>query len=303
MTSHEIRTASSTGGEKGTKLARFDLMPVEALEEVASRFGLGAMKYENRNWERGYEWSKSYGALQRHAWAFWRGEDDDDLGEEAYRAAGLNPEDFKVDGRIPGSSHLAAIACHALFLLHWSRTHTEFDDRPSTEAKKEEITLPELHLDFDFKGDADGQQLIQILTGGGAMFLRGDLTSTGLQQAPVLAEFPQDDDADNEDDFIVARAMHRATLQDWHNRPVSEDILPTFEQYAARPTMAEMQKQARLTEWMEYYGDEIMDFDGFAGLDTYALITRQEYLNGLPLCTMKYNFARHQELDGPTPAV
>lgn len=129
MTAHETRTSSDTGGEKGVKLARYDLLPVTPLEEVASRFGLGAMKYDHRNWERGYEWSKSYGALQRHLNAFWRGEEDDDLGDEAYRAAGLNPDDFRVEGRIPGSSHLAAAACHVLFLMEWAATHPEFDDR------------------------------------------------------------------------------------------------------------------------------------------------------------------------------
>ena len=132
MTAHETRTSSDTGGEKGVKLARYDLLPVTPLEEVASRFGLGAMKYDHRNWERGYEWSKSYGALQRHLNAFWRGEEDDDLGDEAYRAAGLNPDDFRVEGRIPGSSHLAAAACHVLFLMEWAATHPEFDDRVKT---------------------------------------------------------------------------------------------------------------------------------------------------------------------------
>jgi hypothetical protein len=126
----EVRTASETGGEKGVKLARFELIPTGPLAELASRFGLGAMKYENRNWERGYEWSKSFGALMRHAQAFWSGEDDDDLGDEAYRAAGMDPEAFKeIYGRIPGSSHLAAVAFHALALLEWSATHPEFDDR------------------------------------------------------------------------------------------------------------------------------------------------------------------------------
>lgn len=125
----ETRTSSSTGGEKGVKLARFELLPAGPLAEVASRFGLGAMKYDHRNWERGYEWGKSFGALMRHAQAFWDGEDDDDLGEEAFRAAGLDPEDFKVDGRIPGSAHLAGVAFHALALMEWSATHPEFDDR------------------------------------------------------------------------------------------------------------------------------------------------------------------------------
>lgn len=108
MTS-EVRTVSSTGGEKGVKLARFDLLPAGPLSTVAEHYGKGASKYEARNWERGYEWSKSFGALMRHAWAFWGGEDID------------------VE---TGSPHMAAVVFHALALLEFAGTHPEFDDRP-----------------------------------------------------------------------------------------------------------------------------------------------------------------------------
>lgn len=105
----EIRTVSKTGGEKGVKLERFDLVPVRPLEILARRYGVGAQKYDERNWERGYEWSKSFQALQRHLWAFWRGENDDE-GES--------------------NGHLAAAAFHVFALLEFVETHPEFDDRP-----------------------------------------------------------------------------------------------------------------------------------------------------------------------------
>lgn len=104
----EVRTISSTGGEKGTKPERYDLIPVEALAIVAQLYGNGAAKYEAHNWRRGYEWSKSYAALQRHANAFWRGEDID---EEM------------------GLPHLAAVVFHALALLTFMSEQPEFDDR------------------------------------------------------------------------------------------------------------------------------------------------------------------------------
>ena len=107
----EVRTISSTGGEKGVKDARFDLIPPHPLWAVATHYGVGARKYEARNWERGYEWSKSFGALQRHAVAWWAGEDIDDE---------------------TGSNHLAAIVFHAFALLEFTDTHPEFDDRPTT---------------------------------------------------------------------------------------------------------------------------------------------------------------------------
>jgi len=100
-----------TGGEKGRKLARFELLPEDALWEVAEHFGKGAEKYEDRNWERGYSWSLSYGALRRHMAAWWQGEDDD------------------AD---TGDSHLAAMAFHVLALLAFKQRGIGTDDRPKT---------------------------------------------------------------------------------------------------------------------------------------------------------------------------
>ncbi len=101
----------TTGGAKGRKAQRFELLPYDALGKVAEVYAAGATKYEDRNWERGYEWSLSFGALQRHLAAFWQGEDND-------------PE-F-------GLPHLAHAAFHVLGLLHYSLDdrYAEMDDRP-----------------------------------------------------------------------------------------------------------------------------------------------------------------------------
>ena len=104
-------TDPTTGGQKGRKQERFDLLPPGPLEQIARHYGIGAEKYEDRNWEKGYDWSLSYGALQRHLWAWWAGEDDD-------------PEN--------GSPHLAAAAFHVLALLEFAVTHPEKDDRPTS---------------------------------------------------------------------------------------------------------------------------------------------------------------------------
>lgn len=110
----------STGGRKEVKLARFDLIPVGPLTALAEHYGRGALKYEDRNWEKGYPWSLSYAALLRHLTAWWEGEDDD-------------PE--------TGSSHLAAVAWHAFALLEFIESHPEKDNRPNTESDE---VLPEL---------------------------------------------------------------------------------------------------------------------------------------------------------------
>lgn len=98
----------TTGGEKGQKPARFDLLPAAALFKVAAHYGVGAAKYDDHNWRRGYAWSLSFGAMMRHAWAFWHGEDDD-------------PE--------TGTPHMAAVVFHALALLTFADEHPELDDR------------------------------------------------------------------------------------------------------------------------------------------------------------------------------
>lgn len=114
---HEEAVAARSGerpsGVKGQKLARFDLLPWDALAEVAEHYGRGAKsgggKYDDRNWERGYAWSLSFAALHRHLAAFWNGED-------------IDPDS--------GSPHLAAVVFHALALLAFARRFPEHDDRP-----------------------------------------------------------------------------------------------------------------------------------------------------------------------------
>lgn len=119
----EVRTTSATGGEKGTKDERFSLLPTGALASVARHYGIGARKYAEHNWARGYEWSKSYDAMQRHANAFWGGED--------------------IDAET-GSPHMAAVAFHALTLLTFMDEHPDFDDRYKAategEAERESFT-------------------------------------------------------------------------------------------------------------------------------------------------------------------
>jgi hypothetical protein len=108
---NEVRTVSETGGEKGVKPEAWALLPSEALEEIARVYDFGARKYAAHNWRKGYEWNKSFSALMRHMWAFWRGED-------------LDPES--------GLSHIAHAGFHVLGLLSFwldRNKYGKFDDR------------------------------------------------------------------------------------------------------------------------------------------------------------------------------
>lgn len=107
----ETRTTSSTGAEKGTKDARYDLIPVPALDYLARLYGIGARKYAEHNWRLGYDWSKSYAAAQRHMNAFWQGED-------------IDPET-----QVP---HVINAAFHMFALATYLTEHPEFDDRFET---------------------------------------------------------------------------------------------------------------------------------------------------------------------------
>lgn len=96
----------TTGGAKGSKLARFDMVPFDVLWELAEHYGKGEQKYPSdetglANWRRGYDWKLSYAALQRHIHQWGMGD----------------PVDAET-----GSSHLTAAIWH-LFALRWFELH------------------------------------------------------------------------------------------------------------------------------------------------------------------------------------
>ncbi len=108
----EVRVTSETGGQKGKKAVEMGRLPSSILD-VAAHFSAGADKYPDvapgvSNWSQGYDWSLSFNAMQRHAFAWFYGEDTD-------------PE--------LGNSHLAAVAFHALVLMDFQSRGAGTDDR------------------------------------------------------------------------------------------------------------------------------------------------------------------------------
>lgn len=57
---------------------RVDLVPTEAINALADVLTAGAVKYGRDNWRKGMDWSRVYGAAQRHMLAFWGGDDIDE---------------------------------------------------------------------------------------------------------------------------------------------------------------------------------------------------------------------------------
>jgi hypothetical protein len=105
----EVRTKDpKTGGEKGQKLAELGAIDPASLMELARVAGYGSGKYARLNYMKGYKWSLSYDAMQRHLLLFWGGESFD-------------PES--------GLHHLAHAAWHCMTLMSYDMRDLGTDDR------------------------------------------------------------------------------------------------------------------------------------------------------------------------------
>jgi Domain of unknown function (DUF5664) len=87
---------------------RIELIAPEFITTLSEVLTFGAQKYGDRNWEKGMTWGRCFGAMMRHAWAWWRGEDRD-------------PES--------GLPHLAHAAACLMFLLAFEQRKIGVDDR------------------------------------------------------------------------------------------------------------------------------------------------------------------------------
>ena len=118
------REAKAVGADGGgvkndtiDKKSRVDLVSPTLFFGSAHVLRYGAEKYGERNWERGMKWSRPFGGLLRHLWAWWMGEKCD-------------PE--------TGFSHLWHAGCCLMFLAHYEAysVYAQFDDRPVAHIKK-----------------------------------------------------------------------------------------------------------------------------------------------------------------------
>lgn len=93
---------------------RIELFPPEALVAISDILTFGAQKYGDHNWAAGMKWSRVFGALMRHMWAWWAGE--------------------KADAET-GKSHLWHAGCCIIFLIAYEMRGSGEDDRFKGEAK------------------------------------------------------------------------------------------------------------------------------------------------------------------------
>jgi hypothetical protein len=88
---------------------RLELIHPFFTEAVGQIMTMGAVKYGDWNWYKGMNWSRVYGALQRHMTAWFAGES-------------VDPES--------GKSHLWHAACCIMFLTVYEEEGVGNDDRP-----------------------------------------------------------------------------------------------------------------------------------------------------------------------------
>ena len=107
---NETRITSETGGQKGVKPARMDLIDPYFLWELSNVCGMGSAKYDDDNWRKGYPWKYSIGAMLRHIMQWL-------MGEEKDKESGLH--------------HLAHAAWHCMALMVFStdKKYEQYDTR------------------------------------------------------------------------------------------------------------------------------------------------------------------------------
>lgn len=89
----------------------WELAPWDAFRAVVTILQFGAKKYDARNWEKGMDWSRPFGALMRHLTAWWE-QDNGGIDEET------------------GHSHLWNAGCCLMFLIAYEIRGVGKDDRP-----------------------------------------------------------------------------------------------------------------------------------------------------------------------------
>jgi hypothetical protein len=126
MAADEVRHTSETGGQKGRKdeelMPLLRMAPAAFLTDLGGVYVMGAAKYSEANWRKGYPWSWSFNAMLRHAAAMIRGE---------WRDAES------------GKPHAAHVAWHCATLHEFERLGIGVDDRCF------DVQIPEPTVDAD----------------------------------------------------------------------------------------------------------------------------------------------------------
>ncbi|AQT25760.1 hypothetical protein EniyanLRS_86 [Mycobacterium phage EniyanLRS] len=132
----EVRKTSKTGGQKGSKPQQPALIPSDILLELSEVYAIGAEKYDDHNWRKGYEWQLSINAAMRHLMLFNAGEDYDICKCEKQN----DPPAYPCKGcGATGKKHILMCAWHCMSLAWYMNNKPEFDDRAARFDEKQAI--------------------------------------------------------------------------------------------------------------------------------------------------------------------
>ena len=98
---------------------RLELLTGEFLYSIATIMTFGAKKYDAWNWSKGMKWSRVFGALMRHMWAWYMGRGP------TYHNFAFGDLDEET-----GQSHLWHAGCCLMFLITYEMRGIGEDDRP-----------------------------------------------------------------------------------------------------------------------------------------------------------------------------
>jgi 5'(3')-deoxyribonucleotidase len=132
MSEKLVSKISTQGGLRyDSDKVRHDLLPPNAINELAKVLTFGAKKYAPNNWMKGIKWSRIIGPLKRHLNAIERGEDYD-------------PETVLL--------HSAHIMCNAAFLTEYYKIYPQGDDRTTLLSKQVRVGIDIDDVLADFLG-------------------------------------------------------------------------------------------------------------------------------------------------------
>lgn len=213
----EVRmTDPDTGAQKGSKRARFDLIPVGPLWELAEHYGKGGEKYADRNWERGYDWHLSFSALMRHAWAFWDGED-------------IDPE--------TGTKHIIAAAWQCFALAEFMDTHPEKDNR----VKWQDQPTPLVDMQSDFE-EALRQQADEVYD---AWAQELTINWGGQWTAEAPARYPYEKSSHHHDWTVDTVYVEKPDTRGGAARDLNDEVGAAYAKEVADAIAEEEERNAR----------------------------------------------------------
>lgn len=108
MAAKKKAVTKTTGAKFDEQKPRVELLPPFPLTQVARVLTFGAEKYSAHNWRGGIEYSRLYGAAQRHMFAW------------------LDGEDLDIETNL---NHIDHAICELLFLRQMIKDRPDLDDR------------------------------------------------------------------------------------------------------------------------------------------------------------------------------